>query len=142
MTHYVDYIHARDRARESALFAGCWAACSLPLSFSAVEHFDKACRYYRQGKNLEQYAAENENTEQSLAQNEFAHVNYNAALKEGALGLVYSLIVGVPIALLARRFFRNRKMAREFNAVLNREEKLATDIKKIGSSIDAVFEKK
>ncbi len=141
MTHYIDYILASDRAKNSALFAGCWAAATWPASWSAFEHFDNAWRYYCQGKNLEQYAAENESLEQAAAQSEFAGVNYNAALKEGAFGLVCSLIVGVPIALLARRFFRNRKMAREFNVALN-QERLAADVKMVGSSIDNVFEKK
>ncbi len=142
MTHYVDYILSNDRAKNSALFAGCWAAATWPLSLSSIQNFDGAYTHYRQGRNLEQYATENENLEQAAAQSEFAGVNYNAALKEGALGTLYSLIVALPIALLARRFFRNRKMARELNVALNREEKLAADAKIVGDTIDKIFEKK
>jgi len=106
-----------DAAKNRAVAAGIVGLISGPAAiYKSIEHNSLAFTYLRQGNQLMEYAGENPNLEQSVAQKDYARVNYNAAAKEAGIGLSWVLVPALVIGALLRSWKKHNYAAKAAHA--------------------------
>ncbi len=99
---YREIVH-EDAAKIRLAVAGAVTLVAGPFAlYKSVEHNSLAFTFWKQGKNLMEYASENPNLEQSVVQREYAGVNYYAAAKEAGIGFAWVLVPALFVGALLR----------------------------------------
>ena len=115
---FEDYVRAADRAKLSAAAAVSYAALSLPLSYQSYNNLHLA-RMHFEASRLHDEHIEREGHLRPFAEvqaaRDYSSLCYRTAVKESALSAGYALAVILPLALLAKRFFKNIRLAKEFD---------------------------
>jgi hypothetical protein len=120
-----DYARARDRMRSSAILAGVYAFASLPLSYQAVNNVDLARMHFTASRLHDEHLAREghlRSYEEVQKARDYSSFCYRTAVKESFAAAGYALAVVLPIALLARRFFKNLRLKREGDRISSIEE--------------------
>jgi hypothetical protein len=96
-------IRQEEAAKNRAVAAGLVGLISGPVAiYKSVEHNSLAFTYWKQGNNLIEYSEKNPDLEQSVAQRDYAGVNYNAAAKEAGVGFAWALVPALVVGALLR----------------------------------------
>ena len=143
-----DYARAGERAKISAVAAASYAVLSLPLSYQAYDNFGLATQHFQASKNVsahieqaikdaaaypqKHYVAMNNGSgiarsfKEVQEARDYANLCHQTAVRESFASAGYALAVVLPLALLAKRFFSNFRLNREWNAAVAHEKAMTT----------------
>lgn len=122
-----DYVGAKHRMITSVAFAAGYAMASWPLSYQAHNNFDLARMHFEASRLHDEHIErkpEDFSFKEVQAAREYSKLCYNTAVKESAMSAGCALAVLLPVALLAKRFFTNFKLNREWNNAKSLEKRL------------------